>query len=373
MKIAFYHHVWPHLFEKENEKFENKISEYLVIYNLSRALEKKGIKITYFSKKTLIPYEKNKKTIQSDYFVKFLFSFLRNSPDILILTSKSLFSSKKLAPLLRYICRIRGIKFLIFLGHDESSTSTAILRDVKPYKYKEDIFWSNPKKIKEILKKNEIYKPKSKNEFVIIPSSIIKKNCLKEGWPEKQIMILPHGIDYKYFRSGPKIKNSKKIKILFVGNGATRKGLSYLLKAFEKLKLKYPVELSIVSHGIKNIEIKRVALYKNITDNKLNNLYQTHDIFVLPSLLDGWGLTAMEAMANGLPVIISTKTGIVDIVKDKKNGLLISPKNKAEIYEKIKFLIENKMQRKIIIKNAEKTIRYYNWNNIADKFINFFR
>jgi glycosyltransferase involved in cell wall biosynthesis len=298
--------------------------------------------------------------------------FFINPPDVLGIVSKSLFHSKSLVPLIRLISRIRKVKFLIFLGHDESKTSTRILENVRPYKYKEDVYWKDSKKLEDIIKKNQIYKPKSKNEFVVVPSSITKNNCIREGWPEKQIFILPLGTDTNYFKLITKKKNNKN-KILFAGNGATRKGLPYLIKAVEMLQSEYNVYLTIVSHNVYDIKIKNVKVYKDITDEKLLELYKTHNIFVLPSLLDGWGLSVTEAMSCEMPVIVSNITGMSDIIKDGENGFVVSPKNHQAIYNRLKLLIKDSNLRQNTGKNARKTIKNLSWEKVGENFLKFLK
>lgn len=372
MKIAFYHYFWPHLLKDKQEIFKNKISEYLVIYNLIKSLEKKGYQIIKYSKIPPSPYRSDKNIFvfrsnisQIIELIKFIFK----PPDYLGLVSKSIYNSKTLVPLIRFICRIRNIKFLIFMGHDESQTSLEVLKNVTTYKYREDLFWKSKEEINRRLKTNESYRPGSKNEYVVVPSTVIRENCIKEGWPSNNIIVLPHGVDTDFFKPSSLKKNNGKIKILFAGNGATRKGLPYLLRAYKKLQTEYPTELTILSHNVKDIQISGITILKDINNNELLELYQAHDIFVLPSLLDGWGLTVSEAMSCGLPVIISSLVGIKDIIKNKKNGYIIKPKNSTEIYLLLEYLLNNPKDRKKIGQNARQTATDLSWNIVGDMFI----
>lgn len=374
MRIAFYHYYWPCCLKNKNTIFKNKISEYLVIYNIIKSLEKRGYQIIRYSKVPPSSYSSDKLIFifrNGIFKILDLINFIINPPDVLGIVSKSVYNSKSLIPLIRLICRIRRVKFLIFLGHDESKTSLRILKNVKPYKYKEDVFWNDSKNIDNRITKNESYRPLSKNEYIIVPSKTTKENCVKEGWPSSNIHILPHGCDSNYFKPArQKTRTNQKIKILFAGNGATRKGLPYLLKTHEYLQNKYSLELTILSHNVKNIKIPNVKVLEDINDLKLLKLYQSHDIFVLPSLLDGWGLTASEAMSCELPTIVSNKTGIVDIIKDNINGYAVEVKNSQALMERIEMLIKNKDLRAKIGSRARKTILDYSWDNIGSMFLN---
>jgi len=107
MKIAFYHYYWPHLIANKNEIFKNKISEYLVIYNLIKSLENMGCSVIKYSKAPFSPYssQENIKIFRKGMLkIVDLINFFINPPEILGIVSKSIYHGRFLAPLLRHIC-----------------------------------------------------------------------------------------------------------------------------------------------------------------------------------------------------------------------------------------------------------------------------
>jgi len=92
------------------------------------------------------------------------------------------------------------------------------------------------------------------------------------------------------------------------------------------------------------------------------------DVFVLPSLSEGFPVTVVEAMASGLPIVATTIRGLPEIIKDgKKNGFLVEPKNPEQIAEKVLLVLENdKLRERISEKNKEKA-KGYSWEAVIEK------
>lgn len=131
-------------------------------------------------------------------------------------------------------------------------------------------------------------------------------------------------------------KKNDPFNLLMVGACIERKGIFYLVEALIKLK-DLPIHLNIAgdyslkSPYFKKIEklIHRYSLQNNITfhghvgKNQLIELYQESSIYVQPSLMEGYGMALVEAMANGLPIIASNTGAIPEIIKKGINGLLV--------------------------------------------------
>ena len=110
-----------------------------------------------------------------------------------------------------------------------------------------------------------------------------------------------------------------------------------------------------------------------LTGKEKTNCFLLSDLMVVPSVIakggdtEGLPVTIMEGMASGLAVITTDVGGIKDIIKDKKNGILIQEKNSKQIAEKIIYLINNKKLKEKISKNALLTSKEYDWKIIGKK------
>jgi N-acetyl-alpha-D-glucosaminyl L-malate synthase BshA len=209
----------------------------------------------------------------------------------------------------------------------------------------------------------------------------MQKNC------NKDVFIIPEGISLKkfegfsktFFRKKFGIKGSEKV-IIFVGSLKPVKGVKYLVDAFKIVIKKNPrAKLFLIGDGpekqdLKNI-IKKNSLEKKvnfigkIANQKVSEYLTVADIFVLPSLSEGFGIVNLEAMACGLPIIATRVGGVPEIVKDGENGFLVEPKNAEQIAEKILYLLSNDEDIKCISTKNKEKVKDYSWDLIVDKLV----
>lgn len=141
-------------------------------------------------------------------------------------------------------------------------------------------------------------------------------------------------------------------KIIVVGDGPDRKKIEAMIEKY-------------------NLQDK-VFLLGRVQYFDLPKLMAACDIFVRPSLAEGFGISFIEAMACGVGVVATPVGGIVDFLKDSStspgqaNGLFAQPGNPRDIAEKIKTLIQNKPLKDELVKNARKMVQdIYGWDKIA--------
>jgi glycosyltransferase involved in cell wall biosynthesis len=95
------------------------------------------------------------------------------------------------------------------------------------------------------------------------------------------------------------------------------------------------------------------------------------DIFIRPSLSEGFGNSFIEAMASRVPVIATPVGGIIDFLKDGETGLFCEVKNPKSIAQKVEKLIKDKESREYIVRNAYEMVKNkYDWNIIANDMKN---
>ena len=218
-------------------------------------------------------------------------------------------------------------------------------------------------------------------------SSATLKVSLDSGLKKHKFEIIPFGVDTEFFRPIKLEKNEEIFQILSVGYLIERKGFDYLVKAVkEVLKTHSEVRLNIVGSGPLEMQIKKlihelglddtVKILDNVSDEELLNLYNSSDLFVLPSIVDsqgnmeGLGVVLLEAMACKVPVIGTDTGGIPDIVDDDETGLLVPEKDILEISRAIIKLIENGDLRESIITNGYEMVKnHFSWEQIAKEYI----
>jgi len=179
----------------------------------------------------------------------------------------------------------------------------------------------------------------------------VKKNNFKN-----KIILIPNSVNIKEFCLMKKEIGIKK-EILFVGRFEVEKNIENLALAI--LELKEDVKLTLIGRG--SLEQKIIKLlddggadYKiiqSLPHKELKEMYQKSDIFVLPSLNEGYPKVLIEAMACGLACVVSKYDGYQHIIKENENGL-VSGFDKDSIKEKIEKLLKDEVLMKKISKEA---------------------
>lgn len=217
--------------------------------------------------------------------------------------------------------------------------------------------------------------------FLKIADEIIIPNPYIKELTEKKSCIKGKKIDLEssFKEDNFKISTGKNKKILFVGNIDKRKGIIYAIKAFEKFSKNNPEYIfNIVGKYNENDKYTK-ELKRYINDNKLDNTinfvgrvdeeelesyYSNSDIFLFPSLNEGFGWVMMEAMAHGLPVIAFNNTAMPYTVKDGINGFLAPNLNVEELSRLMKETLNNQELFEKLRLGAINT--YKNANKISD-------
>lgn len=232
-------------------------------------------------------------------------------------------------------------------------------------KFKREEFILDPEKIKKDIEYMKMF------DYILCPSDFVYNSFLREGFDEKRLKKMPYGVDFDKFDI-KKERTDSKFRVIFVGSIQLRKGIQYLLKAWEELNLKNS-ELLIVGSvwpdGSKifgNYKRDKTIRLKGFDPN-LKELYRKSDVFVFPSLEEGSALVNYEAMASGLPVITTFNSG--SIIRNGKDGFIVPVRDVKTLKEKIKYFYENPKKCIKMGKNAKEHVKRYTWNNYGERLV----
>jgi len=167
------------------------------------------------------------------------------------------------------------------------------------------------------------------------------------GADPQKVHIIPPGIDLKKWKYISRDNAGNITHIFFVGGGFKRKGGDLLLRWAERTKARNWM-LHMVTRDAVQPPCECVRIYNGMSPNdpELMELYRQADIFILPTLGDCYSLASMEAMATGLPVIVSAVGGIPDIIHEGETGFLVPPGDEEALAHRLEFLIANPELRK---------------------------
>jgi glycosyltransferase involved in cell wall biosynthesis len=211
-------------------------------------------------------------------------------------------------------------------------------------------------------------------DHVIIPSEFVRRSFLANGFPESKLSVIPYGIDLSGFYREQ--KGDDVFRVLFVGNIGVQKGVHYLLEAWKQLALPNAelVFIGSVEPGMQAMLDKYKGLYTltgHVPHEALRAWYGNASVFILPSLQEGSALVTYEAMACGLPSIVSVNTG--SIVRDGIDGYVIPIRDVDAIKEKLLLLYDDPRRCIDMGNNAMTFVQDFTWERYAKNVIAVYR
>ena len=226
-----------------------------------------------------------------------------------------------------------------------------------------------------------VYRRKSLRLAAVSPHTAKQ---MAQYFGRKDLKITPCGVDLSHFSSSArrtlrtKARNElqyspEDIVVLLIGNDLRNKGLLVLLEALNRLR-DLPWKLRVVGSDATaefqsvinrmNFE-KRVHFFPETSD--ILSFYAAADIYAAPSEEDSFNLPVLEAMACGLPVIVSVKAGVSEFLTDGEDGILLAEPEDSELLAKILsgLLQSNELREKLGL-NGEKKAQTFTWDRHAE-------
>jgi phosphatidylinositol alpha-mannosyltransferase len=199
--------------------------------------------------------------------------------------------------------------------------------------------------------------------------------------------IIPNGVDLRRFRHDvAPIERycDGRINILFVGRWEKRKGLTYLIRAYELLRGDFPQTRILVVgpegrhsrsyreyvelHGLRGIEF-----VGPVADDELPRYYRTCDIFCAPSTRgESFGMILPEAMASGRPIVTTDIEGYRDIVVHGEQGLLVPPRDQYALANALAYLITHPAERERMAQAGLHAAQNYSWERIGQRVLSLY-
>jgi starch synthase len=207
-------------------------------------------------------------------------------------------------------------------------------------------------------------------DYCVVASAFSRRSLERVGIPEAKIKLLPLGVDVQGFAFGPRTTTGP-FRILFVGGIGQRKGIKYLLEAFQRIKTPR-TELVLV--GPMEGGAKPLAKYQGIfqyvgrLDQRevVAEMHKAH-VLVLPSVFEGFGLVIPEAMATGMPVIASTHSIGPEIIREGRDGFVLAPDDIEGLATKLEWLASNRAEGCRMGREAAEQAKAVSWEAHAGR------
>jgi phosphatidylinositol alpha-mannosyltransferase len=200
--------------------------------------------------------------------------------------------------------------------------------------------------------------------------------------------VVPNGVAPEFYAHPEPLDGWKADgpTVLFVGRLEPRKGLAYLVRAFLRLKPRFPrLRLLVVGRDDRGQQDKAMAMVPprlrtdlvfvgSVPQADLPSYYASADVFCAPSLGgESFGIVLAEAMAVGLPVVCSDIGGYRDVVRDGTDGLLVPPRDPEALAEALAGLLDNPARLASMGQAAATAARGYAWEVVAGQVAEVYR
>lgn len=234
----------------------------------------------------------------------------------------------------------------------------------------------------------------------IIAVSAFSARTVQEYYniPADRITVIPNGAnpdiapipDFKNSVAYHALKRELHLEqaqpiILFVGSDHPRKNLPALLQAVAQLKISYP-QIALLKVGlpgfvqerVKNLEKvdelnvhDSVHFLGEVSNSRLNELYNLADVVAVPSLAEGFGLAALEALAAGRPAVVANTTALPEVVGSA--ALLVNPERPEEIAVAIEKIIKNPALAADLKEKGLAQASKFTWRSAAEKTLEVYK
>ncbi len=210
-------------------------------------------------------------------------------------------------------------------------------------------------------------------DHIILVDPSQRNWILQMGVPEEKVSVIRNGVDVDLFSPASSEREDDYVDFVFVGRLSPDKGVDLLLDAFKRYHLENKkTRLTLVGDGILKLLLDGqrngddIHWLGTLPHHQIPNVLRSADVFVIPQNIGGIGMSVLEAMACGLPVITTAVGGTKQLV-NADGGVLVEPNNVEAIVDAMRQLAENERDRKRIGRQARKRVeKYYSWSAQID-------
>lgn len=214
-------------------------------------------------------------------------------------------------------------------------------------------------------------------DLITVPSTFSAQSFIAQGVSASKISVLPYGVNLTSFRQDGN-PDPDHFDVLFAGGACLRKGVPYLLQAFQKLKHPrkrlwfagtFPEEL-IAQMQRAGLWSEHIHVLGHLNLSQLRQRMSQSHVLVLPSVEDGFGLVMAQAMACGCPVIATEHTGAADLFQHDEAGFIVPIRRADLLAERMQQLMDEPDTRARLSHNALARVSALGgWQDYGDRAV----
>lgn len=220
---------------------------------------------------------------------------------------------------------------------------------------------------KRYLNENVLF---SRTDYYVCPSEAVRDDLVSHWDVDPgNAVVVPYGMDPKWLRIDPLPVQGR---VLFVGTADLRKGIHYLAKAAEILKARGRCyEFRIAGHVTDQVRSQPVCRHLTflgrVPRDRIHEEFQQADVFTLPSLAEGSAEVTYEALAAGLPLIVTNAAG--SVVRHGIEGMIVPERDPFALADAIESVVENRSQRDQFGAAARLRATDYTWDRYGERLL----
>ena len=208
---------------------------------------------------------------------------------------------------------------------------------------------------------------------IMVASTFTKRSLLENNVAAETITVIPYGVDLEHFhpRPGSSEVTKGRLELLFVGRINQRKGIRYLLDALRSFAPE-EVHLTVCGRVVDDLKLfeefgAQVTVRPSVSSDELVAAYQAADLFVFPSVAEGFGQVLLEALACGLPILSTTHTAAPDLIDDGVEGFIVEPGRVPALVERMQWALAHRAELAAMHAAARAKAECFPWDRFRSK------
>ncbi len=268
----------------------------------------------------------------------------------------------------------RGARFICDRGSSHIRAQDELLRE-------EHALWNIPF---DGIDSRTIAREESEYEeadCITVPSTFVYTTFVEQGVAASKIRLLPYGVNLSRFQPVDK-PDSQRFDMLFVGGMSLRKGVQYLVQAYQKIKHSSKSLTFVGSPSASLIEAltsrglwpEDAIVLGHLPQTELKQIMSRSHVLVLPSIEDGFGMVMAQAMACGCPVVASNHTGAEDLMTNCLEGFIVPVRDVSALTDKLQQLADEPQLRSVMGEKAlQKVQSLGGWGDYGDHAMKIYK
>lgn len=201
-------------------------------------------------------------------------------------------------------------------------------------------------------------------DTIFVASQYTRSTLSKYPSKVSEVKVIPYGTPPPVDQERPSTDASKPLRVLYVGSLSQRKGISYLFEAARLLGSS--ITLTVIGRKVGQSEAldKACARHRwiaSLPHHEILSEMSQHDVFVFPSLFEGFGLVIGEALSRGVPVITTPHTGGPDLIRDGQDGFIVPIRNAEAIATQLDWLHRDRELLRAMSESARERAGQMTW------------